>query len=150
MPDRRHAGFTLIELLVILGVIAALTAIALPVYSGYMKGVRISTVNHHFQEAVRVARNTYSRNETALAIGTTAVAPTTADGWINIFSSGESNAPGGGPAYVPTAIGDPMTGAIGVQAVAGTSDVLVIRPAYMGLEPYRAEVRSGTVTYVQL
>ena len=37
-------GFTLVEVLVILAIVAALTAIAVPAYQGYMDNVRLSSV----------------------------------------------------------------------------------------------------------
>ena len=149
MSQLRHRGFSLVELLVVVGVIAGLTSIALPAYSGYLKSVRMNTVNFHYEEAIRMARTTHAQNDTVMALGRVPTAPKTASGWIGLFG-GDAGAPGGGPAYIASATGDPSTGAVGVVSVADTFDVLIIRPAYMGLESYRAEIRDGRVTYIQL
>ncbi len=61
-----------------------------------------------------------------------------------------ANAPGGGPAYVAGIAGDVVTGAIGVSSADPTLDVAVVRPAFLGLQSYRAEVTDGSVAYVPL
>ena len=150
MLHRRKTGFTLIELLVVVGVIAGLTSIALPAYSGYLKSVRMNTVNFHYEEAVRLARNTHAKDNAVLAMGRKGIAPKTPAGWIKLFDQAGTNAPGGGPAYIPSNTGNPASGSVGVVSVTDTVDVMIIRPAFMGLDPYRAEIRDGRVTYIQL
>ena len=76
--------------------------------------------------------------------------PTTEAGWITMFGGDDTKAPGGGPAYVAGAVGDAVTGAIGVSMADPAYDVSIVRPAYLTLQPYRADVRDGGVTYVPL
>ncbi len=145
MKPRRPLGFTLIELMIVVGVIGVLSSIALPIYQSYTQSVAMAKTTHLFEQAVRTARN-----ESARFSGGVSLAPTTEAGWIAVFGGNGAIAPRGGPAYVVGVAGDAVTGAIGVSAADPTLDVVVVRPDFLGLQGYRAEVIDGSVAYVPL
>ena len=146
MKQRRTSGFTLIELMIVIAVIATLASIALPLYMSYTQSASMAKTTYHYEQAVRFAR-TQSLLFSPVGVS---LAPTTEVGWIGAFGGNDSRAPGGGPAYVVGTTGDVLTGAIGVSMADPTFDVAIVRPAFLGLDPYRAEVLDGGVNYVPL
>ena len=64
-PRHRHAGFTLIELMIVVGIMAIISAIALPFYTGYIETSRQATLINNiatmeaFQEDFRLRNGAY-------------------------------------------------------------------------------------------
>ncbi len=151
----RDGGFTLFELLITLAVMGIVAALAVPAYRSYIDTANMTKVSAHFEEAIRLARNTYNKDKTRLAIGLPATAPTTTQGWIALFDRNNVTAPGGGPAYSTNKKGDPETGAIGVEykpakppkdGKAGKGPELKLRrPAYLTLVEQEAKIKVDSV-----
>ncbi len=100
-------GFTLVELMIVVAVIAIISAIALPLYNGYIQtsreGVLVNNIStlEVFQEDFRL------RNGNYLLVAANAAAIEAAIGWTPQSNNGTtySIADGGGGSYEVTATG---------------------------------------------
>lgn len=60
-PNEGDSGFTLIELIVVVIIIAVLAAIAIPLYSGYIKNARTSEAIGRLGSIMTASKNYYQR-----------------------------------------------------------------------------------------
>lgn len=113
-------GFTFFELMIAVAVVGILSIVAIPAYRGYINTANMTKVTASFEEGVRLATNTFARRGTRVALGIQTTIPDTTEGWIQLLNPKGSEAPGGGPAFIPSSNqsgekGDALTGAIGVR-----------------------------------
>lgn len=141
---KRNSGFTLIELMIVVAVIGIISAVALPAYNGYIETAKMTKVTANFQEAIRLAQNTFAKDKSLIALGIPASAPDNAADWIAMFNSTGTEAPGGGPAFLDQKNGDEDTGAIGVKWKKAKKSkpprLELRRPAYLSLVKQRARI----------
>jgi prepilin-type N-terminal cleavage/methylation domain-containing protein len=164
--SRKQFGFSLFELLIAVAVIGIVSAFAVPAYRSYISTANMTKVTANFEQGIRVAQNAYAKNKTRVAVGLPGGLPNTTEDWIAVFNPNDMEAPGGGPAFIPstnkkaTGRGDPITGAIGVEwtpyqdaevkkngSVKAATDarLRLWRPLYTSLVEQRATIVDGEI-----
>lgn len=163
----RQTGVSLFELMIALAVIGLLAGVAVPTYRSFIETANMTKVSSNFDQAIRVARNTFQMNETRLAIGLTPATPDTTEDWIALLNANGALSPGGDPAYVDSSNnrnsgrGDAETGAIGIRWTpaapakyrrngdlrkdAVTAKLEIWRPRYLSLTEQRATITDDGV-----
>ena len=147
-------------------IIGIVSALALPAYRGYVETANMTKVAANFEQSVRVAQNMFAKDRTRVAIGLPASAPTDTEGWIELLNKADTQAPGGGPAYVASTNkkdsgrGDPTSGAVGVRwkaakaaktdkkgktKAAAPAELTLWRPLYLSLVEQRAKITAGSI-----
>lgn len=145
MRLRHYQAFSLIELLITVAIIGVVAAIALPAYQNYVDTANMSKVNAAYENAVRVARQEWGKSMMRVSMGLPSTAPTTTDGWVQRLGT-TTQAPGGGPIYVPYGTQDTdAKGAVMIDAPAAQFFVYIYRPAYGDLKQLRARVSAEDV-----
>ncbi len=96
---------------------------------------------HEHIEASRTGEG--RQHFTAEGVPTLGGLPRSTGEWIAYYHKFVRSAPGGGPAFVVNADGNPATGAIGVSATNYGTEVHLTRPAYRGLKAHKVVVRAN-------
>jgi len=119
-PDTSQRGFSFFELMIAVAVVGIVSAVSIPAYKGYIDTANMTKVTATFEESVRMVSATFTRRKTRVTLGLTTNVPDTTEGWILLLNKNGIEAPGGGPAFIPSTNktgekGDALTGAIGVR-----------------------------------
>lgn len=126
---KNQAGFTLIELIVVIGIIAVLIGIAVPVYNDHLNETRTVKVLAHYDTAIKAVRNHAALIATQQARGTSASLPADSAGWISVIDpSGVAVSPSGDAAYAASV--NDAKGVVGVALNDSGSEVTITRPKY--------------------
>lgn len=115
---QNQRGFSFIELLIVMAIVGILSAVAIPAYKGYIETANMTRVSANFEQAVRVVSASFVRGKSRRAIGIIDTLPSTTEDWIAMLNPSDMQAPGGGPAFIPSSSqqrGDAITGAVGVE-----------------------------------
>ncbi|MCB1644522.1 MAG: prepilin-type N-terminal cleavage/methylation domain-containing protein [Pseudomonadales bacterium] len=161
-----NRGYSLFELLIAIAVIGIVSALAIPAYRTYIETANMTKVTANFEQAIRVAQLSFSKDKTRRAIGLFDTLPSTTEAWITLLNKSGVQAPGGGPAYIAssnnqtTGRGNAETGAIGVNWIDSRSESVrangtvrparearldLWRPRYLSLREQRALVTEAGV-----
>ena len=131
----RARGFSLIELMVVVGVIAVLAAIAIPIYQQYLREAQVTKVVSHYDDGIRAVRAEFAKRVAQISSGRANMVAVDINYVIGgLLNPDNRSAPLGGPAYIP-GDADPATGAIGIVVGGGgrpgTESVTIRRPAFL-------------------
>ncbi len=114
----RERGFTLVEVMVVVAILAIIAAIAIPIYSSYVKDAKLARAKSNLV-LLSTLMERYYQNNNAYPASNPALAPNAIPGWN----------PGNNPNPLFTyAIQDPDPGACNVAAPAGPSYLLTATP----------------------
>lgn len=146
----QQRGLSLFELMIALAVVGVLSAVAIPVYRGYMDTAAMTRVTANFEQGVKVAQAEFTKVKTRAALGIASSVPDSTKGWVEVLNSQGVQAPGGGPAFIPSnnkksERGDADTGAIGIRWQKKKARLQMWRPLYLGLNEMRADITSAGV-----
>jgi Tfp pilus assembly major pilin PilA len=120
--------------MIVVAIIALLTAIAIPAYESYVREARMAKVLTHFDDAIRVVRNTVSKNAAVQARGRPTILPPDSAGWIDVLDpDNEATAPIGGLRAYAVDVDDD-NGVVGVQYDDARRVVIITQPKYLDLE----------------
>ncbi len=150
MSANRQAAFSLIELMITIAIVGIVSAAAIPVYRDYINTANMSKVNSAYDNAVRFARQEWSKSTTRAFMGLPPTVPQSNKGWVEAIDT-DVEAPGGGPIYVP--YGAPNVdevGAVMFEAHPSKGFVYIYRPAYLDLQKLRAKVTADDVEVTEL
>ena len=116
--------------MIVVAIIGILAAVALPSYQDYIKTANMSKVIAHYEEARRLTGTTLVKGRVQNALNQPTTVPEDASGWIEIYDSGESQAPGGGAVFQNAA--NNATGAVGVTSTGTFPNIIITLslPAY--------------------
>ncbi|MDA1075690.1 MAG: prepilin-type N-terminal cleavage/methylation domain-containing protein [Proteobacteria bacterium] len=147
---RKQKGLTLIELMIVLALIGMLLGIAIPTYQSYQTSVRMAKTSVHFDEAVRLAKTVFAKEQFEMSVGKLSSRPYDDEGWVELFTNNGGEAALGGPAFVASVTGDSSTGAIGVVTIEDGEVLLLIRPEFFKMVPVQARIDKYTIEFSNL
>ena len=123
-------------------------------YKSYIDTADMAKVNSAYENAIRITRQEFARNETHVALGFAPTLPTGDNhwdriaNWIKLFDPGGTQAPGGGPAYVDTRTSQDNadeTGAVRINYSPSSGEMTISRPAYHDLKRVITYVKPDSV-----